>query len=100
MKFAITEKFHEKYLEDVVREVSQDSLWREKLLAGEYNESFLLTYKELEEVPCNLWTTFSKYGLEFLVSKVESCPEEFGPATLIFKFEAKEFKNVVSYSGN
>lgn len=102
MKFAMAEKFHEKYLEDVMTEVSQDSLWSERLLAGEYNELFLLTYKELEELPCNLWTIFSKYGLEFLVSKVESCPEELAlvPGSFILKFEAKEFKNVVSYSGN
>ena len=97
MKFAITEKFHEKYLEDVVTEVSQDDLWREKLLAGEYNEPFLLSYKELEELPCTLWTTFSKYGLEFIVSKVDSCPEEGVLGTPVFKFEAKEFKNVVGY---
>lgn len=100
MKFAIAEKFHEKYLEDVVTEVSQDSLWRAKLLAGQYNEQFLLTYKELEELPCNLWTTFSKYGLEFFISKVDSCPEEFAPGSLIFKYEAKEFPHVVSYSSN
>lgn len=100
MKFAITEKFHEKYIEEVATEVSQDSQWQEKLLADNYDELFLLSYKELEELPCNLWTIFSKYGLEFFVSKVESCPQEFAPDTSIFKFEAKEFKNIVAYSGS
>jgi len=100
MKFAIAEKLYEKYLEDVVIEVSQDSLWRKRLFEGQYNERFLVTFKELEEVPCSLWTTFSQYGLEFFVSKVDSCPEQFAEGLIIFKFEAKEFSHLVSYSGN
>jgi len=100
MKFAIAEKLYEKYLDDVVIEVSQDSLWRERLFGGQYNEQFLLTFKELEELPCRLWTVFSQYGLEFFVSKVHSCPEEFDKELIIFKFEAKGFSHLVSYSGN
>lgn len=100
MKFAIAEKFCEKYLEDVMREISQDDLWRERLFEGQYNKRFLLTFKELEEVPCRLWSAFSQYGLEFFVSKVHSCPEEFDEGLIIFKFEAKEFPHVVGYSGN
>ena len=98
MKFAIAEKFHEEYLEEVVKEIIQDSLWRERLVAGEYGDKILLTYKELEDLPCKLWTIFSKYGLEYFVSKVKACSEEFSLGTLIIRFEAKEFKNVVSYS--
>ena len=100
MQFAIAEKSHEKYLEDVVREVSQDSVWCKKLLAAKYNERFLITFKQLEEVPCSLWTDFSRYGLEFFVSKVDSCPEQFAAGATIFKFEAKGFSHVVSYSSN
>ena len=100
MKFAMTEKFYEKYLKDVVLEVSQDGLWRERLFAARYNKPFLLTYKELEEVPCSLWTTFSQYGLEFFVSKVNGCPEEFAEGLIVFKFEAKGFPHLVGYSGN
>jgi hypothetical protein len=100
MKFAIADKLHEKYLEAVTREVSQDSLWRKRLFEGDYNERSLITYKELEELPCPLWTIFSQYGLEFFVSKVYSCPEEFDEGVIIFKFEAKEFSHIVSYSGN
>ena len=99
MKFAITEKFHEKYIEEVATEISQDSQWREKLVAGQYDELLLLTYKELEELPCNVWTIFSKYGLEFFVSKVASSAAEADTGELILKFEAKEFKNIVCYSG-
>lgn len=100
MQFAIGEKSHEKYLEEVVRKISQDSVWREKLFAGKYNERFLLSFKQLEEVPCELWTDFTRYGLEFLVSKVDSCPKEFEEGGIIFKFEAKEFSQLVSYSSN
>ena len=100
MQFAIAEKLHEKYIEDVVREVSKDSLWRKRLFAGQYNERFLISFKDLEELPCNLWTTFSQYGLEFYVSKVDSCPEEFDEGLIIFKFEANLFSHIVSYSGN
>ena len=100
MKFALADKLHEKYLEDVVIEVSQDSLWRKRLFEGEYNERLLITFKELEELPCPLWTTFSRYGLEYFVSKVHSCPEEFDEGVVIFKFEAKEFSHLLMYSGN
>jgi len=100
MKFAIAEKLYEKYLEDVVEEISQDDLWSKRLFEGPYNEPFLITFKELEELPCRLWTTFSQYGLEFFVSKVDSCPEEFAEGLIIFKFEAKGFSDVVGYSGN
>jgi len=99
MKFAIAEQAHEKYLEDVAREVSQDSLWQQKLIAGQDDEQFLLTYKDLTELPCALWTTFSKYGLEFLASRVDSCPEKFDSGLTILKFEAKEFSRIVKYSG-
>ena len=99
MKFAMAEKLHEKYLEDVVTEISNDSLWKERLLEGQYNERFLITFKELEEVPCHLWNNFSKYGLEFFVSKVHSCSEDMDKE-FIFKFEAKEFSHIVSYSSN
>ncbi|MCC5466827.1 hypothetical protein LMF89_15885 [Pelosinus sp. Bkl1] len=100
MQFAIAEKFHEKYLEDVAMEISQDSLWRKRLFEGQYHEQFLATYKELEELPCQLWTIFSQYGLEFLVSKVQSCPETFDENLTIFKFQAKGFSHLVRYSGN
>jgi hypothetical protein len=100
MKFAIAEKFHEKYLEDVVKEISQDSLWRKRLFEGQYNEPFLITFKELEELPCKLWNAFSQYGLEYFVTKIHSCPEKFDEGLIIFKFEAKGFLHVVRYSGN
>lgn len=100
MKFVMAEKFHEKYLEDVVRKISQDSMWRKKLLEGRYNKRFLMTYKELDELPICLWTTFSQYGLEFMVSKVHSCPEKLDEGLVILKFEAKEFPHVVKYFAN
>ena len=97
MKFAMAEKFCEKYLEDVVREISQDNLWRKKIFEGQYNDQLLITYKELEELPCLLWTVFSKYGLEFFVSKVQSGPEEAEEGQIIFKFEAKGFPHIIKY---
>ncbi|MBC8016624.1 MAG: hypothetical protein H7X79_12920 [Sporomusaceae bacterium] len=99
MKFAMAEKFCEKYLEDVVREVSQDNLWRKRLFAGQYDERILITYKELEELPCKLWTIFSQYGLEFFVSKVHSCSEEAGEGLTMLKFEAKGFPHIVKCVG-
>lgn len=100
MKFAMAEQLHEKYLADVVTEISQDSFWKKKIFWGRYEERFLITGRELEELPCLLWTSFSQYSLEFFVSKVHSCPETFEEGLVIFKFEAKEFPHIVSYSGN
>lgn len=98
MKFAIAEKSHEKYIAEVVTAISQDSFWREKVVHGQYDEEFLITYKELEELPCSLWTVFSKYGLEFFVSKVEAIAETFIPGQVIFKFQAKDFPDIVRYA--
>lgn len=100
MKFALADKYHEKYLGEVVKEVSQDSMWRKRLLEGRYNEQFLLTCKELEALPLHLWTIFSQYGLEFFVSKVHTRPEEFDDRLVIFKFQAKEYPHLVRYSRN
>ncbi len=100
MQFAIAEKSHEKYLEDTVREISQDSVWRKKIFAGAYDELFLITYKELDELPCSLWADFSQYGLEFFVSKVDSEREKNNTGQIVFKFEAKGFSHVVQYSCN
>ena len=95
MKFAIAEKLHEKYLEDVVTEISQNSLWRKKLLTGQFNDQFLITYKELEELPCHLWSPFSQYGLEFFVAKIYSCPERADGGGVLLEFKAKGFPHVV-----
>ncbi len=99
MKFALIENVHKKYIDDVVNEISQDELWRERLFAAAYQEKFLITYKELEELPCRLWNDFSKYGLEFLVSKVENCSEGLDKESVILKFEAKEVPDLIKYSG-
>jgi len=99
MKFAFIENVHKKYIDDVVSEISQDELWRERLFAAAYQEQFLITYKELEQLPCRLWEDFSKYGLEFLVSKVENCSEGLNKGSIILKFEAKEFAHLIKYSG-
>jgi hypothetical protein len=100
MKFAMAEQLHEKYVVEVSAEISQDSLWKKKIFWGRYEEKFLITGKELESLPCNLWMNFSQYDLEYYVSKVHSCPQEFAEGLVIFKFEAKEFPQVVSYSAN
>ncbi len=100
MKFAIAEQSHEKYLEETVREVSEDGQRRKKLFEGPYDKPFLITYKELDELPCSLWADFSKYGLEFFVSKVDSDREANDKGQIIFKFEAKGFPHLVQYSCN
>ena len=96
MKFAIAEKLHEKYLEDVVTGISQDNLWRKKLFEGQFNEQFLITFKELEELPCHLWSPFSQYGLEFFVAKIYSCSEGTDEGCVLFEFTAKGFSHLVS----
>jgi len=98
MKFAIAEKSHETYLDDVVTEMSQDSLWTTRLFEAKYDQQFLITYRQLEELPIGLWTLFSKYGLEFFVSKVHSSSKERDKSSIIFKFEAKDFSHIVGYS--
>lgn len=97
MKFALADKYHEKYLDEVVKAVSQDDMWKKRLFEGQYNERFLLTSKELEELPYPLWTIFSQYGLEYFVSKVDVYPEKFDEGLIIFKFEAKEYPHLVKY---
>lgn len=96
----IIHDLHEKYLEDVAFEISQDSKWRKKLFDGNYDEKLLITYQEISEIPRYLREVFEQYNLEYYVSKTLNCPEGFDNDLVIFKFEAKEFLDLVRYSGN
>lgn len=93
-------ELHRLYLEDTTIEISQDSFWRKKIFEGCYDEKFLITYKVISEIPQYLKNPLEQHKLEYFVSKVRDCPEKFDNDLIIFKFEAKEFSDLVMYSGN
>jgi hypothetical protein len=68
------QEIHEKYLDDVALEISQDCMWRKKLFGGQYNEKFLITYKMLSDVPKYLKNAFELHELEYYVSKIFFLP--------------------------
>lgn len=100
MNKRLKKKFHKKYLEDVALEISQSSIWRERLFENQYNKRFLITYENTNEVPDYLKLAFLNYKLRYYISKADSCSEKFDKELVIFKIEAVDFRSLIRYSGN
>ena len=56
--------------------------------------------RTIYEIPNYIKEIIFEFGLQFYVSKVIDCPEEFDEGSIIFKFESLEFHDIVKYSGN
>jgi len=95
-------KIYQKYIFDVGLEISQSNYWRNLLFSSDYNFKFLFDQNTEHEIPeyLKMKKEIFDYNLQFYISKVLECPEEFAEGCIIFKFESVEFPQVVSYSGN
>ncbi|MGC6769248.1 hypothetical protein [Enterococcus sp. LJL51] len=96
---------YEKYIvsiEDVALDVSQTDYWRKKIFASDYDQRILISKFNIDEIPDYIKPIFIEEGLTFLVSKVKESPESdsFDEGSIIFKFEAVPFPDIVRYTGN
>ncbi|MDR0999665.1 MAG: hypothetical protein LBL96_02510 [Clostridiales bacterium] len=87
-------------IEDVALEISQSSYWRHLLFNSEYNQKLVIDSSVEVVIFKYIKEEFVRHDLKFYVSKVEDCPDEFDPGSIIFKFESVEFPEIVRYSGN
>ena len=39
-------------------------------------------------------------NLQFIVKKVKLCPVQFDEGMIVFKFQSKEFPDIIRFSGN
>ncbi len=88
------------FIEDVALEVSNDSFWRRKLFQSNYEVEYMLTFQEPHLIPEYIRKDICENKLEFCIMKVQSCPEDFDPGLIIFKFWSREYPNILRYSGN
>lgn len=96
----LRKKIHKKYLEDVTLEVSMSKIWRNRLFESDYEEGYLLSIENKNDIPQYLAKIFNMYNLKYIVTKVKSCPEYFDEGLVVFKVNSKDFPNLVRYSGN
>ena len=92
-------KLYKRHIADVVIDISQVEYWRQRLFSERYDKKFLIS-SDSENIPKFLKNVLLGHSLQFLVSKVIECPEQFDDGCIIFKFESVEFPEIVMYSGN
>jgi hypothetical protein len=93
-------KQYRRLIEDVALEISQSDHWRDLIFGSEYNQKFVINSDVEAIIPKYVKKKIIKQDMQFYVSKIEDRPEEFDPGCITFKFESKEFPNIVRYSHN
>lgn len=92
------EKIYQQYIEDVAMEISIDKKFRDRLLNATYGEQLEISQKTANH--CKYLNHILSKGLVFMVEKVYECTETFDSDLTIFKFSAKDFPNIIRYTGN
>ena len=95
--------YNKEWIDDIVLDISQSKCWRQLLFSADYNQKFLINADTVCEYPTHFVGTKNmiiNHKLQFYVSKVLECPEDFDEGAVIFKFESAEFPEVMRYSGN
>ena len=87
-------------IEDVALEISLDAKWRRKILEESSNTKIGISYLDFVELPKYIRKEIVYNKLEFWVMKVDSCEEYFDDNLAIFKFQSKEYSEIVRFSGN
>lgn len=103
MNKRISKKLHKKYLnDDVVLEISTSSLWRQRLFDSNYGEKFIISSKNLKEVPKWIIQPVVKYKLKYQVYKTDEMLNEeiYYEGGVFFKFEPVKFKRFSDFSFN
>lgn len=81
-------------------EVSISSEWRRKIFQLKKGEFLTISYKQPNELPLYVRDEIVLHRLTYCVEIPSSCPEKFDEGLIVFKFWAKEYPDIVRYSGN
>lgn len=87
-------------ISDTAMEVSISSEWRKKIFQLKKGEFLTISYKRPDELPIYVRDEIILHKLTYCVEKSSDCPEKFDDGLVIFKFWAKEYPDIVRYSGN
>lgn len=93
-------KIYQAIIEDVALEISLSALWRKRLFDAQYEEEFIISYSNSDELPKYVKNAIVDHKLEFGVMKVKNCPEYFDEGLVIFKFYPLEYPKLKRFSGN
>lgn len=91
---------YEKKISDVAMEISIASEWRRRIFKMKENDILEISFKEHLHLPDYIREDITANKLTFCVKIVKDCPEEYDEGLIIFKFWAKEYPEICSYSGN
>ncbi len=93
-------ELYKKYIDDITMEISQSNEWRELIKNSEFDKYYIVSKDSILPLPEYIKNAVIKNNLQFYVSKVKECDEEFDDDLIIFKFQSVEYKDIVRYSGN
>ena len=96
----LMKKVYEEIIDDVAMEISVSKGWRKRIFQLLDGESLEISYRNAQEIPEYVRDIMVTNKLTFLVSRVNKCEEYFDNSLVIFKFWAKEFSEICSFSGN
>lgn len=112
MNNRIRKKIYKRYLNNIIGDVSQSSVWRQKLFVADYFSWHRIDYDSLIGIPVFEKEALRRYKLSYEVSKIlptketEKLQLEFGEkysfdkCKTIFLFRASEYQEIYSYSWN
>lgn len=91
---------YERTISDVAMEISIAREWRRKIFKLKENDVLEISFENPLHLPDYIREDMVANKLTFYVKIVKDCPEEFDEGLIIFKFWAKEYPEICSYSGN
>lgn len=93
-------EIYERSISDTAMEISISAPWREKIFRLKKGEQLTISAERAEELPAYIRDEIVTHRLTYCVGLAEDCPEEFDDGLVVFKFIAKEYPDIVRYSGN
>lgn len=93
-------EIYERIISDVALEISIMSEWRRRIFKIKENEVLEISFEEPLQLPDYIRDDIIANKLTFFVKIVKDCPEKFEEGLIIFKFWAKPYPEICSYSGN
>lgn len=93
-------EIYERIISDIAMEISIMNEWREKIFKLKENEILKISFENPLQLPDYVRDDVVTNELTFYVKIVKECPEKFDKGLIIFKFWAKEYPEICSFSGN
>lgn len=87
-------------IEDTALEVSLSNEWRRRIFQLKKGEFLTISYRQPDELPEYVKNDILLHKLTYCVEIPSECPEKFDEGLVAFKFWAKEYPEIVRYTGN